>query len=251
MPDIPNQTPSHRPKKTWKDLLRLAGVAGFFVAVGFLLNNDAVRAQLFDIDRLRGELQNQGLRGNAKFFGTAAVATALGIPRLWICAIAGSLYGAAHGTAIGFFSTLTGACVDFLVGRSLLRGPIKRNMPDRLRRWYKALNKNGFRAILYLRLFPGANATLTSLIGGASRMRFRDYLLATALGFVPFTVVFATLGSSAAKQNHWQLAGGLLLFLAVAAGQWMFSRARRRSDYSLEKDEAPGPQPGTYGKADV
>lgn len=251
MSDIPDKPRAARPKKTWKDLSRVAAVAAFFVAVGFVLNHDSVREHLFDIEHLRAELQNQGLRGTAKFFLLAAVVTAMGIPRLWVCAIAGSLYGAVYGTAIGLISTLVGACVDFLIGRSLLRGPIKRNLPQRLRRWYKALNNHGFRAILYLRLFPGANATLTSLIGGASRMRFRDFLLATALGFVPFTIAFATLGSSAAKQNHWQLAGGLLLFVLVAAGQWMFSRARKRADLALDKNEGPGPEPGDHGKADV
>jgi len=107
-------------------------------------------------------------------------------------------------------------------------------MPARLQRWYKALNRHGFRTILYLRLFPGANATLTSLVGGASKMRFRDYIIATAIGFVPFTIVFATLGSSAAKQSKWQLLGGLLLFVLVAAAQWIFSRARKKGTEIVE-----------------
>lgn len=58
-------------------------------------------------------------------------------------------------------------------------------------------------------------------------MKFRDYLAATTIGYLPFTIAFATLGSSAAKQNTWQLVGGLLLFAAVALGQWMWDRSRK------------------------
>jgi uncharacterized membrane protein YdjX (TVP38/TMEM64 family) len=250
MADNPeNPAPLPR-KKAWKDLLRLALVAAFFVAAGILLNNSAVQAQLFDIDTMRAEVQGSGVRGLLIFMGVAAMVNALGIPRLWICAVAGSLFGAVDGTLIGLGTTLVGASLNFLMGRSLLRGPIKRHMPQRLRRWYKAFNRNGFRAILYMRLFPGANATLTSLIGGASHMRYRDYLLASFIGFLPFTIVFATLGSSAAKQNKWQLAGGLLLFAAVAAAQWAVSRGRKKLDMATE-DPVEADAPAVTGKVDI
>lgn len=229
MADPTDKSAPPRKKKAWKDLLRLAMVALFFIAAGLLLNNDAVQSQLFDIDIMRDEMRDRGLQGLLLFMGAGALINAVGIPRLWICAVAGSLFGAVDGTLIGLGTTLVGASLNFLMGRSMLRGPIKRHMPQRLRRWYKAFNNNGFRAILYMRLFPGANATLTSLLGGASHMRYRDYILASVIGFLPFTIVFATLGSSAAKQSKWQLAGGLLLFAAVAVAQWIYSRARKKA----------------------
>lgn len=235
MADPSNKPVPPRKKKAWKDLLRLALVALFFLSAGILLNNDAIQAQLFDIETMRADMQDRGWQGLLIFMGAGALVNAVGIPRLWICAVAGSLYGAVDGFLIGLGTTLVGASLNFLMGRSLLRGPIKRHMPQRLRRWYKAFNNNGFRAILYMRLFPGANATLTSLLGGASYMRYRDYLLASVIGFLPFTIVFATLGSSAAKQSKWQLAGGLLLLAIVAIAQWLYSRARKKA--ALE--EAP------------
>jgi uncharacterized membrane protein YdjX (TVP38/TMEM64 family) len=212
-----------------KDLIRLFLVAVFFVGVALLLKSPYMREQLFDINNLRNELQGGGLRNSALFIGAAALINALGLPRIWICGVAGSLFGAVEGSIVGFIATLLGSSLNFLMGRSMLRGPIKRHMPRRLRHWYKAFNEHGFRAILYLRLFPLANATLTNLMGGASRLRFRDYLAATAIGYLPFTIAFATLGSSAVKQNGWQLAAGLVLFAAVAVGQWAWTRRRKNS----------------------
>lgn len=233
-------------KKPWKDLARLVVVALFFVVIALLLKNPYIRSQIFDIENIRREMDGGGWMSIAAFVGIAAFVNAIGIPRLWICAVAGSIFGAVQGGALGLLSTLLGSSLNFLAGRSLLRGPIKRHIPRRLRHWYTAFNDHGFRAILYLRLFPFTNATLTNLLGGASRMKYRDYLLATAIGYLPFTIAFATLGSSAAKQNGWQLALGLGLFAAVALGQWLWSqRCRARRVDALKNHEVAQPELST------
>lgn len=77
----------------------------------------------------------------------------------------------------------------------------------------------GFRSILCLRLFPLANSTVTNLVCGASMVGFKEFIAATFLGFLPFTIVFATLGSSAAMANSTQMSLGLGLFVIVLAGR--------------------------------
>jgi uncharacterized membrane protein YdjX (TVP38/TMEM64 family) len=217
---------SIKPKKTKaaRDAIRIAVVAAFFLGMAFLLKEPYVREELFNIDQIRARLRGMGWYSIVVFIGAAALVNALGIPRLWISAVAGSLYGAVQGTGIALVATLIGASANFLMGRSLLRGPITRRMPSRLRRWYDAFNRHGFSAILYCRLFPFTNATLTNLLGGASQMKFRAFLAATAIGFLPFTIAMAMLGSSAAKQSEWQLAFGLALFALMALGQWAYGR---------------------------
>lgn len=242
MVDPSSMNPPVSRKKATKDILRLVIVAAFFIAAAMALKSPYVREELLDINRLRAEFQGGGVRSSVTFLVAAALINALGIPRIWICGIAGSLFGAVEGTLMGLAATLLGSSINFIMGRSLLRGPIKRHMPRRLKHWYKAFNENGFRAILYLRLFPLANATLTNLMGGASRLKFSSYLLATALGYLPFTVAFATLGSSAAKSSGWQLAVGLGLFAAVAMAQWLYTRYRKSPAVKQAEEETPVPQ---------
>ncbi len=202
----------------------------FFLSAALLLNNDYVQEQLLDIDTVRSELQGSGWRGTVVFIGAASLLNALGIPKIWICAAAGTLFGIIIGFPVALIACLIGSAVNFFMGRYLLRGPVNRHMPRRLRHWYNAFNKHGFRAILYLRLFPFTNATLTNIVGGASNVSFRDYITATAIGYVPFSLTFTILGSSAAKQNIWQLAAGLALFAAVVLGQWVWYRLRKKKN---------------------
>ncbi len=226
-----------RKKTAGKDITRIILVGLSFLGIAAALNNSYVQSQLFDIEVLRQQIQAGGLKSALLFIVAGSLVNAVGIPRLWICAAAGSLYGAIDGAAVGLIASLAGSTINFLVGRSMLRGPSKRNLPRRLQHWYTAFNDHGFRAILYLRLFPLTNATLTNLMGGASQMRFRDYFAATAIGYLPFTIAFATLGSSAAKQNGWQFAAGLGLFSVVALFHLVRSRKKKKNKVVTEPAE--------------
>jgi uncharacterized membrane protein YdjX (TVP38/TMEM64 family) len=227
--DVGNPTPRKKPdgrRGLKRDLARIICVTLFFAAMAWLLKQEYVREEVFNIAHIRARFRSHGLKSELAFIGCAAVVNTLGVPRIWICVAAGTLFGAVYGTVAGFAASLLGATANFFIGRYVMRGPLKRRMPERLRNWHKLLNKRGFRVLLYMRLFPFSNATLTSLIGGASRMRYLDFLAATILGFIPQTIAFATLGSSAAKQNRLQLGLGIALFAIVIIAQWVYSRTK-------------------------
>lgn len=227
-------SPRHKLKR---DLFRLVLVVVFFAGVAWLLQHPYIQAELFDIARIRQHVQGTGLRGVLWFTAIGSITSAIGLPRLWVSAVAGTLYGAVFGTFIGMVASLLGSTYDFFLGRTLLRSTIERRMPVRMRRWYELFNKYDFRAILYMRLFPLANATLTNLLGGVSRMTYSSFISATFLGFIPFTVVFATLGSSAAKRSGLQMALGMGLFLAVLVCQWLWTRRHRSIEEELPLTE--------------
>lgn len=165
-----------------------------------------------------------------------AFANACGFPRVWICAIAGALHGAYLGALIAQIATLLGATLNFFVAKWLLRELIRRRLTGRFKIWYDHFGEKGFYWVLYIRLFPLGNATITNLISGASRMRFLDFLTATFLGYIPLTVIFALFGSSASLKKPLQLFVGFVLFIALAAGQWIYRK------HSMKKEQpATGP----------
>lgn len=210
-------------KKLSGDLGRMGAVLLFFAALGYVLSLPSVREQVFDIGTHRDRIDESGAAGALFFFVVAGLLTGFGIPRLWISVAAGALFGAAGGTVMGHFASLLGATINFCIARWFLRGPVKRRMPRRMRVWYELFNRNGFRYLLYLRFFPLSNATVTNVIGGVSRMRYRDFFAASFIGYLPLTIVFAIFGSSAAKQQWWQLAIGAVLLVSV----WLVERAWR------------------------
>ncbi len=218
--------------KLVKDIVRIATVALFFVALIVVLEHPFVRTRIFDVENWRSSSQAMGTAGGASLFILFSLANAMGVPRLWICAIAGGLYGAAQGIAVAYPATIIGATINFFLGRWMLRGPLKRRLPARINQWQDRLTENGFYWLLFMRFFPFSNGTMVNLISGASRMRFRDFQAATWIGYLPFTITFALFGSSAAKGAWHQFGWGLLVFCAVIGARWLYGRKRGPSEFA-------------------
>ncbi len=220
------------------DIARVAIVVGLFATVALIFEHPAVQEQI-DVQHLRSLMRDTGVRGTLIFFGVTVLITAVGVPRLLISVAAGALYGAVEGSVVAQAASLGGAILNFYLARTLLRGPITRRLTPRMKHWYTRLNENGFRWILYLRLFPLSNASLTNIIGGISRMRTRDFVSATFLGYLPMTIIFALFGSSAAKRSLPQLVVAGIIFAVVLVGRYWYEKHRKepgnKNDGELEK----------------
>ncbi len=222
-------------KRLIKDIFRVLIVVVFFVLMGFIFKDPAVREH-FRIDSVRDFLHPDA-SGLARFQSyllfilIAAPLISIGVPRLLSAAIAGTIYGAFIGTLVALVASLLASAGTYLIGSSMLKSTVKRRSGKMLAKWRDRLQRHPFQGTLYLRLIPVMNATLTSLICGASRIRMGPYLLANALGFLPLTIVFATFGSAAAKDKPRQMLFGVVLFIVAIAGQYAYTR--------LKKKEAP------------
>ncbi|MGB9692701.1 MAG: TVP38/TMEM64 family protein, partial [Candidatus Sumerlaeaceae bacterium] len=178
---------------------------------------------------VRNLIQSRGQTGLLLFIAVAALVIGLGVPRLWVSALAGGLFGASMGTVVGQLASILGAIITFYIARFILRSVLVRRMPPRMRVWYDRINRRGFFWLFYIRLFPFANATVTNLIGGVSQVSLGTFLIATFLGYLPETIIFAIFGSSAAKKDSVQFAiafGALVVFLAIER-TWQYLRKRR------------------------
>ena len=217
-----------------KDIGSIIMVTLFFGITAYIFHLPYIREEVFDISKWRIYTQNFGMPGILMFGIFLSFANAFGFPRVWICAITGALYGVFGGTLISQAATLLGATLNFYIAKWFLQGPIRRRLSGRFKVWYDHFGTNGFYWVLYIRLFPLGNATLTNLISGASHMRFLDFLAASFLGFLPLTIIFALFGSSASQNKPWRIIVGFLLFSALAIGQWIYRK-------NFMKKEAPTP----------
>jgi uncharacterized membrane protein YdjX (TVP38/TMEM64 family) len=139
----------------------------------------------------------------------------LGIPRLWVCGVAGAVYGAGLGSLLALGGSMIGATTVYLLGRFLLAGMVQRRFAGHLASWGHLLQENGFWLVLYSRLFPFTNATVNSLLCGSCRVPFDQYLAGSILGFIPLTLVFANFGSGGSSGNFYQVMIGLGLFMTA------------------------------------
>jgi len=201
------------------DIGKIVLLALVFVALAMILKSEAVRG-FFDIDSWRQTLQ-QGEMVGGRTFGAflfvilSGAAISLGLPRIWVAALGGAVYGAVLGSLLALCSALIGAAVVYEVGRLFLRDVVDRRVGGRLEVWRDRFQENGFWWVLYGRLFPFSNSTAKSLLCGSCNVPFAPYLAASFIGFIPHTVIFAVFGSGGAKANLQQIALGFCLMLLV------------------------------------
>lgn len=80
---------------------------------------------------------------------------------------------------------LTGGAAGFALGHVLGRSTIQRLAGSRLHELSRRLGQRGLLAVLIIRLLPVAPFTVANMVAGASHIRWRDFLLGTALGTIP------------------------------------------------------------------
>ncbi|MDD2705038.1 MAG: VTT domain-containing protein [Acidocella sp.] len=84
-----------------------------------------------------------------------------------------------------------------------------------------------FTATLMLRLMPVGSNILLNLAAGLSSVRAIPFLAASAIGFVPQTLVFALFGQgSAPSHEHMLLLGSAMLAASALLGVILLRRAR-------------------------
>ena len=171
-----------------------------------------------------------GQRGPLVFVAVATAACAVGVPRQVVAYSGGLAFGFWPGTALALLAGLLGCAGDFYWARWAARGWaarwLARKGGDRLGRLSRFLRANVFAATLTLRLLPVGSNLLLNLLAGASGVAAGPFLTASALGYVPQTVVFALLGGGVRVSQRAQVvAAAVLLALSVALG---LALARRR-----------------------
>jgi uncharacterized membrane protein YdjX (TVP38/TMEM64 family) len=153
-----------------------------------------------------------------------AVATVLFIPASILTLGAGFVFAAAFGLGGGivlgvvsvFIGASIGAILSFLLGRYLLRDFVstlikKYTLFEALD---SALEQNGLKIFLLLRLSPIVPFNATNYIGGVSAVSFRDFALAL-FGILPGTTLYVFLGASAGSLMDSASSGDNMTVLIV------------------------------------
>lgn len=182
-----------------------------------------VRALLRDaLDSIAG----LGAWGPVLFIAVYVVAAVLFIPGSVLTLGAGALFGVVWGSIYVSIGATLGATAAFLVGRYLARGWVAKKIEGNAS--FAAIDgavaDEGWKIVGLTRLSPVFPFTLLNYAFGLTRVKLRNYVLASWIGMMPGTVMYVYIGSLArvgAKGQEkspaeWALYGvGLLASIAV------------------------------------
>lgn len=128
-----------------------------------------------------------------------AAVVAFSIPGAAVMSLAtGFLFGRVAGTAVIVCAATLGASLVFLGARYLFAGAARERLArnDHVVRLLDGFERGAFHYLLFLRLVPLFPFWLVNLASAFTSVPLRTYALATAVGIVPGSFVYANLGRS-------------------------------------------------------
>ncbi len=179
--------------------------------------------------------------GVALFFAAYVVATVVLLPGSLLTLAAGFAYGPVWGLAIASPASVAGATCAFMLGRTVLRGWAERKVgaSPRARAIDAAVEREGFKLVLLLRLSPLIPFNVLNYALSLTRVRPAAYVLASFLGMLPVTALYVYLGSlvpAAAELSTASRTGGgtrttlyVIGLLATVAVVVIVTRTARRA----------------------
>lgn len=131
--------------------------------------------------------------------------TAFSLPGAAIMTLAGGfLFGSLMGTVYVNIGATVGATLAFLAARYVLRDWVEQKFGHRLGAVQEGFAKNAFSYLITLRLIPLFPFFLVNMLSGLTRIRMVTYVVATSLGIIPGSFVYAYAGRQLGTLNSLQ-----------------------------------------------
>lgn len=218
-------------------MMRIGALAALLVVltiVGYRLGWFDARRVMALIQRLQSGRNTMTVV--AGFVVIGSIATAIGFPALPFTVAGGALFGHLAGSALSWVAGLAGTVLGYWLARGVGRDAARRWLAKR--RVGEAFTEStSFLTLLYLRLVPVVPLSVVNFTAGLARTRFATYVVATAIGILPTTIVFAYFADSLVRglqgarthaYSDIAIASTLLLVLSLiplAAKRWRSRRA--------------------------
>jgi uncharacterized membrane protein YdjX (TVP38/TMEM64 family) len=190
-----------------------------------------------DIGGLRDYILSYGFWAPvASLFLMVLQALVAPVPSFLITFANGLAFGVFWGWMLSLFGHVLAAAVCFWISRALGRVPVEvlvgRTGLESADRWFA---RWGMYAVFVGRLVPGVAFDVISYAAGLTRMRFQNFLIATALGIFPQTFLYSYLGRQAPEYVAlFLVTSGLVVAGVVAVAVVRYRRERRRPKRNLK-----------------
>ena len=192
-------------------------------------------------ERIESEVRALGLWAPVVFFIVYVLSMMLLGSATVLNLAGGALFGPVWGTALNCVALFIGGVVNFYVGRYLARDFVQRRIGGRFKQILDGAENEGWRFVTFVRLVPIFHYASVSYALGATRLRFREFAVPTAICLIPASFAFTWLGYTGREATsntedlivNAMLAIGLIAVLAFIPR--IITRARRR--YGIEYED--------------
>ena len=158
----------------------------------------------FDVQLLENWVSQAGWWAPVIFIVLYMMATVLFLPGSILTLAGGALFGPVYGVIYNLSGATLGAAASFLIARYIASDTVSGRAGGKLKQLINGVETEGWRFIAFVRLVPLFPFNLLNYALGLTRIRFIEYLLATAIFMLPGAIAYTYLGFA----GRYAAAGG-------------------------------------------
>ena len=202
------------------------------VGCSFLIYSMPLKDVLNQSQQIKLWLAETGYAAPVVFTLAAALLTAIGMPRLLLCTLAGVIFGFTWGFVWSHFGTLLGAYGTFIFARWSGREYVQQKFP-KIIVLSQATQARGWRSVLFMRQLP-ISGLYNDILLGMSTVSHCDFWIGSALGFLPLGVTATLVGAGAIQADISHLAQYLgiatvAFFILTLSLKWLLAQRQRKN----------------------
>jgi uncharacterized membrane protein YdjX (TVP38/TMEM64 family) len=217
-----------RAKRLWA-LMRL-GCLGLLV--GTLVLALVITGSVPTADGIRDVGEDLGALGAVLYVPAVAVLTSLITFVPVFAGAAGLLFGTAAGTPLALAGVTAAACLQMTISRYLAREEVGSMLPKRVKRLDDFIDRRGFWAVLYVRLFPFVPFVPVNYGAGLTRLSVWAMAAGTAIGAAPRVWAWVVLGGSIDDLGSREARAAIAMLVVIGIVGFLLARrqvARERA----------------------
>ncbi len=173
-----------------KYLLRIILAAFLFAAVATAI----YYRDSFNIASIEQWINQAGWWAPALFVFVYVLATVLFLPGSVFTLAGGVIFGPVFGSLYNLIGASIGAALSFLIARYLASDIVPQHSGGKLKQLISGVEAEGWRFVAFVRLVPVFPFNVLNYALGLTKIRFAEYLLASAVFMIPGTIAYTYIG---------------------------------------------------------
>jgi uncharacterized membrane protein YdjX (TVP38/TMEM64 family) len=190
----------------------------------------ALHRELLQTAALERDLKRFGGWAPILFLFLYAVGAVLFVPGSVLTVAGGALFGPVWGTVWNLTGATLGATLAFVIARYVASDWVAARSGERLGRLMRGVEEEGWRFVAFVRLVPLFPFNLVNYAFGLTRLRLREYVIASFVCMAPGALAYTYLGYAgreAASGETGAINKALLALMLLAAGALLPRLIRR------------------------
>ncbi|MFH2028747.1 MAG: TVP38/TMEM64 family protein [Nanoarchaeota archaeon] len=174
----------------------IAGIITAILLIIVLIYKFDLAMIFVDAEKTKAFVQGFGIWGPAVLVLLVCIAVVIFIfPSLVLVVASGYLYGPFVATVCCIIGLMIGSCILFYLSKRYGRKFVENHVHKKdLQHFDIFFKKNGTVALFLSRLTPLMPNDMVNLASGLTDISFRDFFIATFVGYIPETIIYTMLG---------------------------------------------------------